>query len=220
MSERGRADMGLLDNIRLAFASLWAGKMRALLTMLGIIIGIGSVIAILTVGDSLTGSINDSMQGLGVSNITVSLTQKSEEETEQADAAGVRTRIFGPSQPADEDLMTDEMIEEYRTLFGDRIAAVSLTESLGSGTAESGSTSVNISATGVNLDFETAEDLSICNGRFLNERDLDGEKQVCVVPNTLCEELFGAMAIPIGQTLSLTINERPFTFYIVGVYTA
>ena len=68
--------MGLLDNIRLAFASLWAGKLRALLTMLGIIIGIGSVIAILTVGDSLTGSINDSMQGLGVSNITVSLTEK------------------------------------------------------------------------------------------------------------------------------------------------
>ena len=220
MSERGLVVMGLLDNIRLAFASLWAGKMRALLTMLGIIIGIGSVIAILTVGDSLTGSINDSMQGLGVSNITVSLTEKTEEETEQADAAGVRTRIFGPSQPADEDLMTDEMIEEYRTLFGDRIAAISLTESLGSGTAESGDTSVNISATGVNLDFETAEGLSICNGRFLNERDLDGEKQVCVVQNTLCEELFGAMADPIGQTLSLTINERPFTFYIVGVYTA
>ena len=82
MSERGLAVMGLLDNIRLAFASLWAGKMRALLTMLGIIIGIGSVIAILTVGDSLTGSINDSMQGLGVSNITVSLTEKTEEETE------------------------------------------------------------------------------------------------------------------------------------------
>ena len=138
MSERGLAVMGLLDNIRLAFASLWAGKMRALLTMLGIIIGIGSVIAILTVGDSLTVSINDSMQGLGVSNITVSLTEKTEEETEQADAAGVRTRIFGPSQPADEDLMTDEMIEEYRALFGDRVAAISLTESLGSGTAESG----------------------------------------------------------------------------------
>ncbi len=138
MSERGLVVMGLLDNIRLAFASLWAGKMRALLTMLGIIIGIGSVIAILTVGDSLTGSINDSMQGLGVSNITVSLTEKTEEETEQANAAGVRTRIFGPSQPADEDLMTDEMIEEYRALFGDRVAAVSLTESLGSGTAESG----------------------------------------------------------------------------------
>ena len=44
----------MLDNIGLAFASLRANKMRALLTMLGIIIGIGAVIAIETVGNSLT----------------------------------------------------------------------------------------------------------------------------------------------------------------------
>ena len=56
----------MLDNIRMAFASLWAGKMRALLTMLGIIIGIGSVIAIVTVGDSLSGSLTDSLQSFGV----------------------------------------------------------------------------------------------------------------------------------------------------------
>ena len=73
--------MGLLDNIRMAFASLWANKMRAILTMLGIIIGIGSVIAIVTVGDSLTGSISDSMQSLGASNITVSLSQKSSDDS-------------------------------------------------------------------------------------------------------------------------------------------
>ena len=48
--------MGLLDNIRMALASLWANKMRAILTMLGIIIGIAAVIAIMTLGSSLTGS--------------------------------------------------------------------------------------------------------------------------------------------------------------------
>ncbi len=46
--------MGFLENISLAFAGLRASKMRALLTMLGIIIGISSVIAIVTVGNSLT----------------------------------------------------------------------------------------------------------------------------------------------------------------------
>lgn len=44
--------------------------------MLGIIIGISSVIAIMTVGDSLTGSITDSMSGMGASNITVSAAKK------------------------------------------------------------------------------------------------------------------------------------------------
>ena len=71
----------MLDNIRMAFASLWAGKMRALLTMLGIIIGIGSVIAIVTVGDSLSGSLTDSLQSFGVGNITVSLQQKTESDS-------------------------------------------------------------------------------------------------------------------------------------------
>ena len=65
--------MQLFDNIRLAFSSLWANKLRALLTMLGIIIGIGSVIAIVTVGDSLSGSLTDSLSAFGVNNITISL---------------------------------------------------------------------------------------------------------------------------------------------------
>lgn len=68
--------MGVLDNILMALSSLKANKMRSLLTMLGIIIGISSVIAIMTVGDSLTGSITDSMSGMGASNITVSLQKK------------------------------------------------------------------------------------------------------------------------------------------------
>ena len=175
--------MGLLDNIRLAFASLWAGKLRALLTMLGIIIGIGSVIAILTVGDSLTGTINDSMQGLGVSNITVSLTEKSDEEDADS-SGGVSVRIFGPSQPADEDLMTDEMISDYRALFGDQVSAVSLSASLGSGTAELNTTSLNVSATGVNLDYQTANNINITNGRFLNQRTSTGRKRSasCLTP--------------------------------------
>ena len=52
--------MMIYENIRLALFSLKANKMRALLTMLGIIIGIGSVIAIMTVGDSVTSTVADS----------------------------------------------------------------------------------------------------------------------------------------------------------------
>ena len=52
--------MGLSESIRLALEGLRANKMRSLLTMLGIIIGIGAVIGILTVGNGLTGSITRS----------------------------------------------------------------------------------------------------------------------------------------------------------------
>ena len=53
--------MGLWDNILMALSSLRANKMRAVLTMLGIIIGIGAVIGILTVGNGLTGSITGNL---------------------------------------------------------------------------------------------------------------------------------------------------------------
>jgi putative ABC transport system permease protein len=79
--------MLIVENIRLALNSLWANKMRALLTMLGIIIGIASVIAILTLGDAVTGSVTSSMQSMGANNITIGLMQKDEvEETNEMGA--------------------------------------------------------------------------------------------------------------------------------------
>ncbi|MBC5581580.1 ABC transporter permease [Anaerofilum sp. BX8] len=210
--------MGLLDNIRMAFASLWANKMRAVLTMLGIIIGIGSVIAIVTVGDSLTGSISDSMQSLGAGNITVSLSQKSsDDDGEAVMMEGVSIRMFGPSRPADEDLLTDDMIAEYRRAFGDRVAAVSRSESLGSGTVTQKSTSLNVNITGADLDYPAAEGLEITNGRFLNQNDLDGRKKVCVVTDEFAEKLFGERTDPIGKSFEAAVNGKVYTFYIVGV---
>ena len=61
----GVIKMLIFENIKMAFQSLMSNKMRSLLTMLGIIIGIGSVIAIMTVSSSLTASISSSFQGMG-----------------------------------------------------------------------------------------------------------------------------------------------------------
>ena len=83
--------MLLFENIQLALNGLRANKMRALLTMLGIIIGIGSVIAIMTVAGSITNSITTSMQSMGANNITVSLTQKSDSDYTEEDEEKART---------------------------------------------------------------------------------------------------------------------------------
>ncbi len=61
----GVIKMLIFENIKMAFQSLMSNKMRSLLTMLGIIIGIGSVIAIMTVSSSLTASISSSFQEMG-----------------------------------------------------------------------------------------------------------------------------------------------------------
>ena len=62
----------LLENISLAVSGLRANKMRALLTMLGIIIGIGAVIGIVMVGDSMTNMLTSTLQDMGANNIEIS----------------------------------------------------------------------------------------------------------------------------------------------------
>ena len=205
--------MQLFDNIRLAFGSLWANKLRALLTMLGIIIGIGSVIAIVTLGDSLTGSITDSLQSFGINNITVSLQQKSEDD----ETSGGAVRMFGPANPSSEDLFTDAMIEEFRSAYPDQIYAIALDQSLGSGQVQQGDTTVQVTAMGVNEEYALANDLNLLHGRFI--KDSDGERQIAVVSDVFCESVFGQSgASVLGQEFELIVNGQLLKFYVAGVY--
>lgn len=207
----------MFENVRLALSSLRSNKMRALLTMLGIIIGIGSVIAIVTVGESLTGSITDSMSGLGANNLTVALTQKSTDSG--FDQGSVAVRMFGPSAPAAEDLITNEMIEEYRDTFGDQVAAVKLTQSMGTGTVTNGSDSATLNLLGVNGEYFTAEDVDVQYGRA--PQDSDGERQVALVSDRFLKDAFGGSISPInaiGQKFQLKANGSLYDFYVIGVY--
>ena len=205
--------MQLFDNIRLAFSSLWANKLRALLTMLGIIIGIGSVIAIVTLGDSLTGSITDSLQGFGINNITVSLQRKSEDD----ETTGGAVRMFGMENPSSEDLFTNAMIEEFRTAYPDEIYAIALSQSLGGGQVQQDDTTVQVTAMGVNEEYALANNVNLLHGRFV--KDSDGERQIAVVSDVFCESVFGTSgASVLGQEFELSVNGQLLRFYVAGVY--
>ena len=78
----------LRENILLALESLRLNKMRAILTMFGIIIGIASVITIMTVGNGLTKGVSDAMQSLGGNNISVYIEEKRMEEEEADEGTG------------------------------------------------------------------------------------------------------------------------------------
>ena len=199
------------ENIKLALGGLRSNKMRALLTMLGIIIGIGSVIAIVTVGDSLSGSLTDSLQSFGVGNITVSLQQKTESDS------GGGVRMFSMAQPSEEDLISDAMLEEYQTAYADSIYAISLESGLGSGTVGSGEDTASVQVTGVNAQYADANELELLCGRFI--KDSDGERQLAVVSDLACETLFGrADSSVLGQSFQVTVGQKLLTFYVAGVY--
>lgn len=204
--------MSIIDNIKLALSSLTANKMRTLLTMLGIIIGIGSVIGIVTVGDSLSGSLTDSLSSFGGNTITVSLSEKS------SDNGYENMFLFGPSQPKEEDLITDTMIDELKLAFGEQIQNVGIYENLNSTSATYEGNSANIMITGVNSDMQAIDDINIISGRFIKDSDLGDTKNICVISDLAAQSLFGTTFNIIGNTFDVTINGIKQTFYVVGIY--
>lgn len=210
--------MLIIENIRMAVGSLRAGKMRALLTMLGIIIGIGSVIAIMTVSSSLTTSITDSFQEMGANNITVGVKQSSEQE--QVSANGMRFGTSGKSADLEEDdRITDEMIEGLQKQYSDQIDAIALSESVGSGTAERESESANITITGINEQYFASSKITLLAGRKIKKKDLTGKKKVIMVTDKVVENLFdGDNSAALAQSISLNLDGSYEKYYIVGVY--
>lgn len=199
--------MNLGENIRLAWEGLRAGKMRAFLTMLGIIIGIGSVIGILTVGSGLTDYINSEMSTFGANNIIVMLQSKSNERS------GFM-RSF-----ADQDLITDEMVEALRARYPDAIQYVSLSSTLASGAAKDGKKSANLSLDGVNAEYFDANDIDLLAGRTITESDIAGHKMQAVVSDKLVNNLFdGDTEAALGKKISVYTDFEIYTFTVIGVY--
>lgn len=206
----------------MALASVRSNKMRSLLTMLGIIIGIAAVIAIVTVGNSMTGTVTDSMSGMGVSNITVSLTQKDSDDT-SGTAQGVTLRRFMDSTPAADDLISQEMIDDFMADFPDQVNRIELSQEVGNGTiAKYGdpNTTIRTTVSGANADSLLAkeEDTPILAGRWLDD-EKDVGRYVAVVSEKFVEQAIGGSNTDaIGKSFTLTINKNLYTFYITGVY--
>lgn len=210
--------MIFLENIRMAFTSLLANKSRALLTMLGIIIGIASVIAITTVGNSLTMSISTSMQAMGANNINVMLMQKQQEKDVRENGI-VFGQIIKNKRTTENDYFTDEMIYALLTEFSDSIEAVSVSESVGSATVKRNTNSSQISITGVSLGYFMANDVTMVAGDKISLEESKDARNVAMVADKFVDEIFEcSYEDAIGKDFSTTINGQHVQYVICGVY--
>lgn len=210
--------MLIWENVKLAFQALLANKMRALLTMLGIIIGIGAVIAIMTVSSSLTNSISDSFQEMGANNITVGLKQTS--STTETRSNGLK---FGAasrdSLVEKEDLITDDMLSELKTQFSDKIDAIAISETVASGTVHDGSNTANISISGINSEYFASDDVTLIAGRRLTSDDNTGKKKVIMISDKVVDQIFdGDSEKALAQKIQVEIDGIYYQYYVVGVY--
>ena len=212
--------MLIWENIKLALAGILGNKMRSVLTMLGIIIGIGSVIAIMTVSSSLTSSITSTFADMGANNITVGVRRQSEKQETREN--GMR---FGKSNRNvsldEEDRITDEMLEELQKKFPTQISSFAMSESVGSATVSVGESSANITVNGINQGYYDSEEINLVTGRYLTEDDVNGDKAVIMISDRAAEALYGegtSYEEVLGRRLLVDINNLYYSFYIVGIY--
>ncbi len=204
--------MKLNVTVRMALKSLRVNKVRALLTMLGIVIGIASVIAILTVGAALSGSVSSSISVLGSNNIVVALQQRNQNNVGFPQASTQR-------RPQSKDLITDEMIRALRERYPSQVAHVGLSESIGAGKFQDGRRYSNVTLTGANADQATVSNVSLVKGRFLSESDVKGVRNVAVVSDRLVGVMFaGDPASGLGREIRVHTGSQIYSFTVIGVY--
>lgn len=192
----------MLENIRLALDGLKTNKGRAALTMLGIIIGIAAVIAISSIGSSMIGSVNDSLQNIGTSNISVSRTAKDS-----------NTYING-----EDALISEESVEAYKARYPDIVRGVALYGGQDLVTTTDQRHNISLFITGVNADYFDVENLKLRRGRFISAQDVDQDRPVIVISEASAKQLFGK-ADPIGRTISVTSpSYGDQTYTIIGTW--
>lgn len=213
--------MLLFENISLALTSLKSNKMRAFLTMLGIIIGIGSVIAIFTVGDSLTIYVSQSMQELGANDVYVMVTQRENAESTSMSTMNFSSLTTG-SGIDEEDYISQQMIEDMCEKFSDEIYAVNAQHQIQDmATVQVGNKTGNVALMGTSVAYYITNKLELNAGTMFSSRDFNEKRKVCLVSSKLVDKLFdGDSEKAVGKEISVNLSNRDEVFTILGVYNA
>ena len=203
--------MTLIENIRLAITALWANKMRSLLTMLGIIIGISAVITITTIGNSIQETLSSTFEQFGMNSFIIMLTPKISDE---GDYQNTEYTI------KDEDKITYKMLNGLIDSYPDQFE-LSLSE--GYANAESinyRKENVKTQITGITSGVLKQSKIDIIQGRNISQQDNLEKKHTVVVSDIFVNQYFPENAKPIGEIVSFSIGDsgETQTFTIVGVY--
>ena len=190
--------MNLTELLLLAWESISSSKMRSLLTMLGIIIGVASVIIMVSISSGTEASIEEQITGLGSNLVYV---------TTSFSRGGAREGMGMPSGG----LVYEDAFAIAEEVNG--VAAV-VVEQSSSETVKAGNVILEgVTILGTTADFPSVRDMEIDNGRYFNQREVDRTQKVVVLGSTLAQELFGD-ADPIGQTV--TVDTTKLT--VIGVF--
>ncbi|AEC02560.1 ABC transporter permease [Parasphaerochaeta coccoides] len=181
----------LYENIKLALASMWQNKMRTLLSLLGIVIGVAAVVAILTLGDSAKRSITDSIASGGLNLISI--------------------------YPNRQDKAATEFTEDFGITLMRNIDGIDSVMGISSGSAliRHGQQSKQAAVSGVPSTYAQVNNYEAEEGEFFSMMDNINRRQVIVLGADIAEDLFPA-GDAIGQYVSL-FRRQAKSYLVVGV---
>lgn len=202
--------MNLFECIRLALDSIKANKLRSVLTMLGIIIGISSVITITTIGNSLQKTISSTLTSLGGTNLITAYVNAVIPDDVDYDTWEYPDMIT-------DDMLQYEDLMAYKEAFGDKVKSVIANIGLGSGTVD-GEETVNVDTMGTTPGMLDANKLTLIEGRDISEKDNEQEKATAVVSDLFVKYACDGNS-PIGKQISISLADGSvLKVYVVGVY--
>jgi len=179
--------MDILQTVKMAFRSILDNKLRSFLTMLGIIIGVTSVIALVSIGQGTTSKVTEQIQSMGSNLLTVNIMGRGENSTLDYDVAM--------------EFSSSPYISGVAPIISD------------SATVEHGNKNeTDVELQGSNADLLTVRNYSVSSGRFISSADVSARKKVAVLGSEIASSLFGFVD-PIGQEVKI----KGYTFKVIGI---
>ena len=185
---------GLYEYIKMAVQNIRANKGRSFLTMLGIMIGIASVIAIVSIGEGTKNQMNSEIDGIGSGLIAIDVSNDAMTEDEW---------------------ITPDDVQEIRKL--DTVGGVSVSNNY-DGETVTGKGNFSIMLTGEGPDAKMINNSDMKYGSYFGETEIEEGKNVCVISDTDARQLFGTDDV-VGMSLDITCYDSSKSFRIMGVTT-
>lgn len=185
-----------------AISTLTLNKLRTGLATLGIVIGIGSVIALVSLGQSSQQAVSSQIQSLGSNLLSVVPGSQS--------SGAVRGAQGGATTLTYDDALAIENSSQITT-----VKAVS-PEHSGREQVTTGGTNTNTQVIGVTPAYEDVRKISLSSGNFLTDRDLEAQSRVAILGPQVVSDLFGDGTDPVGQSIRISGK----SFKVIGVTTS
>lgn len=193
--------MQVFESIKLAIGSIRGSKLRSVLTLLGIAVGLFSIIIVMTAISAIQKSVEDTFNSIGTTNFVI-------QKWPALQLGGPHTHQYRNRK--DLTLEQGNKLRETTQLP----VAIGISQNVSGKTIKFGGlkTNPNVPIAGVNMEYLQAFDLKVAEGRLFTKSDIDYSRPVCIIGTDIVDKVLNKI-YPVGQTIKID----NYNFEVIGV---